>query len=108
MYNIHSINFLLALQTLLLFLPSFLVGYLHLYLLRNCHKQNIQLLEEHWKDPENFDPTRFLSEDQNTIKYDEWLQPFGYGKYNSLEYTNYSTRCLRWDCKHLRKKQYTT
>ena len=63
---------------------------------------------KHWKDPENFDPTRFLSEDQNTIKYDEWLQPFGYGKYNSLEYTNYSTRCLRWDCKHLRKKQYTT
>ena len=42
---------------------------------------------KHWKDPENFDPTRFLSEDQNTIKYDEWLQPFGYGKYNSLEYT---------------------
>ena len=54
MYNSHSINFWLALQTLLLFLPSFLVGYLHLYLLRNCHKQSIQLREEHWKDPEKY------------------------------------------------------
>ena len=58
---------------------------------------------KHWKNPENFDPTRFLSEDQNTIKYDEWLQPFGYGKYDSLEYTNYSTMCLRWIVDILKK-----
>ena len=36
---------------------------------------------KHWKEPEKFDPTRFLSDDQNTIKHDEWLQPFGYGNY---------------------------
>ena len=36
--------------------------------------------EKHWgTDAENFRPHRFLDENHK-VKYDEWLQPFGYGK----------------------------
>jgi len=33
-----------------------------------------------WKDPETFDPSRFLSEDGQQFKKNDALIPFGYGK----------------------------
>ena len=36
--------------------------------------------EKHWgTDAEKFRPHRFLDENHK-VKYDEWLQPFGYGE----------------------------
>merc|ERR1711994_1006987 len=34
--------------------------------------------KEHWKDPDNYRPDRFI--ENGTLKFDEWFQPFGYGK----------------------------
>ena len=34
---------------------------------------------KHWNEPEKFKPERFLDND-NMVKLDEWLQPFGYGE----------------------------
>ena len=40
--------------------------------------------ESHWgSDAQNFRPERFLN-DGTKVQHDEWLQPFGYGKYFSL------------------------
>ena len=37
--------------------------------------------EEHWgKDADHFRPQRFL-DDNGKVLHDEWLQPFGYGKF---------------------------
>ena len=36
--------------------------------------------QEHWKEPERFNPERFIDSNGHLCP-DEWLQPFGYGKY---------------------------
>lgn len=36
--------------------------------------------KEHWGDPENFRPERFLDSNEQIIQY-EWFIPFGYGTY---------------------------
>ncbi|XP_059471933.1 methyl farnesoate epoxidase-like [Neocloeon triangulifer] len=41
---------------------------------------SVHMDPEHWKDPENFRPERFLNEDQSAIIKDEWFIPFGLGK----------------------------
>lgn len=33
---------------------------------------------EHWKDPEQFHPERFLTKERNLMQ-DDWLMPFGIG-----------------------------
>ena len=35
--------------------------------------------KDHWIDPDNFRPERFLDEN-GVVKQDDWLQPFGYGE----------------------------
>nr|AKH03516.1 cytochrome P450 3076A2 [Paracyclopina nana] len=54
------------------------------YTLREGQKVQMNLFAmhrdpDHWGDPENFRPERFLDE-QGRVTVDEWLQPFGYGK----------------------------
>nr|AKH03515.1 cytochrome P450 3076A1 [Paracyclopina nana] len=39
---------------------------------------------QHWKDPQNFRPDRFLDPNNGSFVPDEWLQPFGYGKRKCL------------------------
>jgi cytochrome P450 len=36
--------------------------------------------KEHWGDPENFRPERFIDKEGKLIANDEWLLPFGSGR----------------------------
>ena len=58
------------------------------YLIKSGTKVQVNLYglhrdQGHWKDPYNFRPERFLS-DERDFTPDDWLQPFGYGKYINI------------------------
>ncbi|XP_065338913.1 methyl farnesoate epoxidase-like [Cloeon dipterum] len=45
---------------------------------------SIHMEKEHWKDPENFRPERFLNKSGDAVIKDEWFMPFGLGKRRCL------------------------